>query len=248
DMKMALGHKGAYAQKGQMPMTKMGTAYLVRQAMLDAEEYRKALEAHEQERKKNPAALPPSRDLKKEAMLLVLEQKIPVHIHVSSADDIMTAVRLAREFKFKKLSLAHAEEAYKVADELARNNVAVVVGPRMIVYDDNNRPVNLADYLVRKGVFVCIMTDADVVQQPFLRTQAAIAVKYGMDPEEALKAITINPAKLMGLEGRIGSLEKGKEADLVVWSGDLFDVRQEALRVFIDGQEVYRNPKLAEKR
>ena len=244
DMKMALGHKGAYAQKGQMPMTKMGTAYLVRQAMLEAMEYKKALAAYEREKQKNPEAQPPARDLKKEAMLLVLEQKIPVHIHVGPADDIMTAVRLHREFKFKKLSLAHAEEAYKVADELARDDVAVVVGPRMIVYDDNNQLINLADYLVKKGVFVCIMTDADVVQQPFLRTQAAIAVKYGMDPEQALRAITINPAKLMGLESRIGSLEKGKDADLVVWSGDLFDVRQEALRVFIDGREVYRNPKL----
>ena len=177
DMKMALGHKAAYAQKGQMPMTKMGTAYLVRQGMLEAEEYKKALEAYERERKKNPAALPPARDLKKEAMLLVLDQKIPVHIHVNSVDDIMIAVRLAGEFKFKKLSLAHAEEAYKVAEELAQSEVAVVVGPRMIVYDDQNRLVNLADYLVKKGVFVCLMTDADVVQQPFLRTQAAIDSK-----------------------------------------------------------------------
>lgn len=243
DMKMALGRKGAYAQKGQMPMTKMGTAYLVRQAMLEAEDYKRALEAYEKEKKKNPEATPPNRDLKKEAMLLVLERKIPVHIHVNSADDIMTAVRLAKEFNFKKLSLAHAEEAYKVAEELARNKVTVVVGPKMITYDDDGKLVNLADYLYRRGVEVCIMTDADVVQQPFLRTQAAIAVKYGMDPEEALKAITINPAKLMGLDSRIGSLEKGKDADLVVWSGDLFDIRQEALWVFIDGQEVYKSPR-----
>ncbi|MBC7361867.1 MAG: amidohydrolase [Candidatus Aminicenantes bacterium] len=244
DMKMALGRKSAYAQKGQMPMTKMGTAYLVRQAMLEAAEYKKALENYEREKKKNPAASAPPRDLKKEAMLLVLERKIPVHIHVNSADDIMTAVRLAKEFGFKQLSLAHAEEAYKVADELARNKVTVVVGPRMITYDDQNRLINLADYLYQRGVEVCIMTDADVIQQPFLRTQAAIAVKYGMDPEAALKAITINPARLAGLESRLGSLEKGKDADLVVWSGDLFDIRQEALRVFIDGQEVYKSPSI----
>lgn len=243
-MKMALGRKGAYAQKGQMPMTKMGTAYLVRQAMLEAAEYKKSLESYEKEKKKNPAAAAPPRDLKKEAMLLVLDRKIPVHIHVGSADDIMTAVRLAGEFGFRQLSLAHAEEAYKVAGELARHKVTVVVGPRMIIYDDQNRLVNLADYLYRHGVEICIMTDADVVQQPFLRAQAAIAVKYGLDPEVALKAITINPAKLVGLEGCLGSLEKGKDADLVVWSGDLFDVRQQALRVFIDGREVYRSPQL----
>ncbi len=246
DMKMALGRKAAYAQKGQMPMTKMGTAYLVRQVMLEAADYRAALDRYENEKKKNPATAtaPPPRDLKKEAMLLVLEQKIPVHIHVDQADDIMTAVRLAKEFGFSKLSLAHAEESHKVADELAREKVAVVVGPRMIVYDDDNRAVNLADYLHRHGVEICIMTDADVVQQPFLRSQAAIAVKYGLEPEEALRAITVNPARLMGLEKRIGTLEPGKDADLVVWSGDLFDVRQEALRVFIDGVEIYRSPRV----
>lgn len=244
-MKMALGRKSFYASKGQMPMTKMGTAYLVRQAMLEAAEYKKALENYERKKKKKPAAAPPPRDLKKEALLLVLDKKIPVHIHVGSADDIMTAVRLADEFGFKELSLAHAEEAYKVAEELARHRVKVVVGPRMITYDDQNRLVNLADYLHRRGIEVSIMTDADVIQQPFLRTQAAIAVKYGLDPEAALRAITINPAELAGVADRLGSLEKGKDADLVVWSGDLFDIRQRTLRVFIDGREVYRAPGLS---
>jgi len=98
--------------------------------------------------------------------------------------------------------------------------------------------------LHRHGVEICIMTDADVVQQPFLRSQAAIAVKYGLAPEEALRAITVNPARLIGLEKRIGSLEPGKDADLVVWSGDLFDVRQEALHVFIDGVEIYRSARV----
>ncbi len=247
DMKMALGRKVFYASKGQMPMTKMGTAYLVRQAMLEAAEYGKALENYEREKKKKPTAGPPPRDLKKEALLLVLDKKIPVHIHVGSADDIMTAVRLAEEFGFKELSLAHAEEAYKVAEELARHRVKVVVGPRMITYDDQNRLVNLADYLHRRGIEVSIMTDADVIQQPFLRTQAAIAVKYGMDPDAALRAITINPARLAGVAERLGSLEKGKDADLVVWSGDLFDIRQQAFRVFIDGREVFRAPGLSEE-
>ena len=239
DMKMALGHKGGYASNGVMPMTKMGTAYLVRQAMLDAADYRDALARYAKEKAKKPEAVPPPRDLKKEAMLKVLEREIPVHIHVSSADDIMTAVRLATEFKFLRLSLGHADESYKVADELAKHGVVVVVGPLMITYDDDGKLVNLADFLVKRGVEINIMTDADVVQEQFLRYQAAIAVKYGMDPAEALKAITINPAKLTGLEKRIGSIEAGKDADLVVFSGDPFDIQSRTLKVMIDGKIVF---------
>jgi imidazolonepropionase-like amidohydrolase len=239
DMKMALGRKGAYAAKGVMPTTKMGAAYLVRKALVEAAEYGEALERHEKQKAKDPKAAPPARDLGKEALLKVVRREIPVHIHVDSSDDIMTAVRLAEEFKFLRLSLGHAVEAYKVAGELARRGVAVVVGPQMIAYDDEERLVNLAGFLSDKGVHVDIMTDADVVQESFLRYQAAIAVKYGMDPRRALEAVTINPARTMGLEARIGSLEPGKDADLVVFDGDPFDVASKVLTVFIDGRAVY---------
>ena len=239
DMKMALGRKGAYAAKGVMPTTKMGAAYLVRKALVEAAEYGQALERYDGEKAKNPKAAPPARDLGKEALLKVVRREIPVHIHVDSSDDIMTAVRLADEFKFLRLSLGHAVEAYKVAGELERRGVIVVVGPQMTAYDDEGRLVNLAGYLADKGVPVDIMTDADVVQQSFLRYQAAVAVKYGMDPKQALRSITVNPARTMGLEARIGSLEPGKDADLVVFDGDPFDVATRALTVFIDGRVVY---------
>lgn len=239
DMKMALGRKGAYAAKGVMPTTKMGAAYLVRKALVEAAEYGEALERYEKQKAKDPKAAPPARDLGKEALLKVVRREIPVHIHVDSSDDIMTAVRLAEEFKFLRLSLGHAVEAYKVAGELARRGVAVVVGPQMIAYDDGERLVNLAGYLADKGVHVDIMTDADVVQESFLRYQAAIAVKYGLDPRRALEAVTIDPARTMGLEARIGSLEPGKDADLVVFDGDPFDVASKVLTVFIDGRAVY---------
>ena len=241
DMKMALGRKGAYAAKGVMPTTKMGAAYLARKALVEAAEYGRALERHEKDKagKAKAASQPPPRDLGKEALLKVVRREIPVHIHVDSSDDIMTAVRLAEEFKFLRLSLGHAVESYKVAGELARRGVAVVVGPQMTAYDDGERLVNLAGYLADKGVHVDIMTDADVVQESFLRYQAAIAVKYGMDPRRALEAITLNPARTMGLEARIGSLEPGKDADLVVFDGDPFDVATRVLTVFIDGRAVY---------
>jgi imidazolonepropionase-like amidohydrolase len=236
DMKMALGRKGAYAAKGVMPTTKMGAAYLVRKAMVEAAEYGQALERYEKEKAKDPKAAPPPRDLGKEALLKVVRRELAVHIHVSSSDDIMTAVRLAGEFGFKRLSLGHAVEAYKVAGELARRGVIVVVGPQMIVYTDEGRLVNLAGYLSDRGVQVDIMTDADVVQESFLRYQAAVAVKYGMDPVQALRSITLNPARTMGLEDRIGSLEAGKDADLAVFDGDPFDVATRTLMVFVDGR------------
>ncbi len=106
----------------------------------------------------------------------------------------------------------------------------------MIAYDDENRAINLAQELHEKGVEVCITTDADVVQQPFLRFQAAVAVKHGMDPAEALKAITINPARLAGVGDRIGSLEPGKDADLAIFDGDPFDIQTRVVEVYIDGR------------
>jgi imidazolonepropionase-like amidohydrolase len=126
-----------------------------------------------------------------------------------------------------------------VADELAKRGVVAIVGPLMITYDDGGNLINLAGHLVEHGVEITIMTDADVVQQEFLRYQASIAIKYGLDPAEALKAITINPAKLIGMEDRIGSLETGKDADIVIFDGDPFDIQTTVLKTFINGKLVY---------
>lgn len=238
DMKMAMGKKG-YGAKGQLPVTRMGVAYVVRKAMVDAMEYRDSLERYEKKKESDPDAVPPKRDLKNEAMLKVLNREIPVHIHCSRIDDILTAVRLADEFDFFRLSLGHGNEAWRIADILAEKGVVVVVGPAMMVYDDDNNLVNLAKVLDDAGVEINIMTDADVVQQEFLRYQAATAVRYGLDRETALAAITINPARLVGVEDRIGSLEPGKDADLVIFDGDPFDIQSSVSRVFIDGKTVY---------
>jgi len=240
DMKMAMGKKG-YGAKGQLPVTRMGVAYVVRQAMVDAQDYKNSLDKYEKKKESDPDAVPPKRDLKNEAMLMVLNRELPVHIHCSRIDDILTAVRLGDEFDFYKLSLAHGDESWKIADVLAEKGVIVVVGPRMIVYDDNDNLVNLAKVLVDAGVEINIMTDADVVQQEYLRYQAATSVRYGLDPQEALKAITINPAKLIGAEDRIGSLEAGKDADLVIFGGDPFDIQTKVCRVFINGISVFEN-------
>jgi len=238
DMKMAMGKKG-YGAKGLLPVTRMGVAYVVRQAMAEAMDYKDSLDRYQKKKESDPDAAPPKRDLKNEAMLKVLNREIPVHIHCSRIDDILTAVRLGDEFNFYKLSLGHGNEAWRIADVLAEKGVVVVVGPGMIVYDDDNKLVNLAKALVDAGVEINIMTDADVVQQEYLRYQAATAVRYGLDPEEALKAITYNPAKLIEAEDRIGSLENGKDADLVIFDGDPFDIQSRVQRVFINGISVF---------
>lgn len=239
DMKMAMGKKGGYASKGKFPMTKMGTAFVVRKAMIEAAEYQASLDKFEEESSGEEDAVRPKRDLGHEAMARVLDQEIPVHIHASPVDDIMTALRLHDEFGFSRLSIGHGTESYKIADILAEKGVMVVVGPQMITFDDDGTLINLAGFLVDHGVEVNIMTDADVVQQEYLRFQAAIAVKYGMNPLEALKAITINPARWAGLDDRIGSIEEGKDADLVLFDGDPFDVLTSVHMVFIDGAVVF---------
>ena len=182
DMKMAMGKKG-YGSKGMLPVTRMGVAYVVRQAMADARDYKDSLDRYQKKKESNPDAAPPKRDLKNEAMLKVLNREIPVHIHCSRIDDILTAVRLGDEFDFYKLSLGHGNDAWRIADVLAEKGVVVVVGPAMIVYDDDNKLVNLAAVLADAGVEINIMTDADVVQQEYLRYQAATAVRYGLDPK-----------------------------------------------------------------
>jgi imidazolonepropionase-like amidohydrolase len=244
DMKMAMGRKGGI---GGYPMTKMGTAYIIRKYLILGKEHREKIDEYQEKKKKDKKSKPPKRDLKAEAMALVTTGKMPVHIHVVAANDIMTIIRLAEEFGLNDISLGHAEEAYKVADEVARHNIRVVVGPRVIVYDDDNQLVNLTEYLRKTGVEVSIMTDADVVQQEYLRYQAALAVKYGMPYEETLRAITLNPAKLAGVADKVGSLEPEKLADLVIFSGDPFDVLSRAEKVMIEGKIVYQTKQGREK-
>ena len=227
------------ANKGKFPMTKMGTAFVVRKVMIEAAEYGESLSRYEEESSEKENAVRPKRNLGHEAMMLVVNHELPVHVHASPVDDIMTAVRLHDEFGFSKLSIGHGTESYKIADILAEKGIMVIVGPQMIAFDDDGNLINLAGFLVDHGVEVNIMTDADVVQQEYLRFQAAIAVKYGLDPAEALKAITINPARWAGLDDRIGSIEEGKDADLVLFDGDPFDVLTSVELVFIDGEVVF---------
>ena len=170
----------------------------------------------------------------------MLRREIPWRQHCHRTDDVATALRLAEEFGYE-LVLDHGTEAHPLADVLAERGVPVLIGPLFTSKSKVElRGRNMANpgKLAARGVEISIITDHPVVPISFLVTQATLSVKEGLDPQIALRAITINPAKVLGLAERIGSLEEGKDADVVLWSGDPLDVMQRALRVWIGGRQV----------
>ena len=230
-LKSALGEnpKRVYSDKKQTPSTRLGTALVIRKAFMDAQNHMGKNDDDD-------------RDPQLEALAMVLRREIPWRQHAHRADDIGTALRLADEFGYD-LVLDHGTEAHLLADVLAERGVPVLIGPLFTTRSKvelRQRSMENPGKLAAAGVEISIITDHPVVPINFLIYQAALAVKEGLDPETALRAVTINPAKVLGLADRIGSLEPGKDADVVLWSGDPLDVMQRALTVWIGGREVYR--------
>lgn len=235
-VKSALGEnpKNVYKEKGRTPSTRLGTALVIRQAFLNAQGYMARRAEAEADGK------PFTKDPHMEALALVLEKKIPWRQHCHRTDDIATALRLADEFGYD-LVLDHGTEAHPIADVLAERGVPLLIGPLFTTKSKpelRGRSMRNPGRLARAGVEISIITDHPVIPIDFLVYQAALAVKEGLDPETALRAITLNPAKVLGLADRLGSLAPGKDADLVLWSGDPLDVMQRALRVWIGGRSV----------
>ena len=236
-MKSALGEnpKRVYGDRKQNPSTRLGTAAVIRGALVDAQNYLDRL-AHAE-----PDKASPPRDLTLEALGMVLQRKIPWRQHSHRADDIATALRIADEFGYE-LVIDHGTEAHLIADLLAAKGIPVLIGPLLTSRSKvelRNRSLANPGRLAAAGVEISIITDHPVVPINFLVYQAALAVKEGLDPDVALRAVTVNPAKVMGVADRVGSLAVGKDADLVLWSGDPLDVMQRALTVYIGGREVY---------
>ncbi len=240
DLKMAIEGNpiGVYGGRGQMPSTLMGVYHLARKAFVEAEEYAASWEKYENEREDDEDATPPARDLGKEAMVMAMRREIPTHIHVATASEIMSAIRLADEFNLN-LSLCHSYYAHLLVDALAdrKDDLHINIGPPMFFsYYDNaltfkNGPAILAD----AGYRVSLQTDALGGSQQNLRHLAMLSVRYGMQEEDALRAITLAPAEAMDLEERVGSIEVGKDADLVLLDGEPFDMLSEIQTVVIDG-------------
>jgi len=241
-LKSALGEnpKRVYGERNVIPSTRLGTAAVIRSAFVAALNYQAKLAAAENNPSPERAVV--ERDLKLEALVRVLRREIPWRQHCHRADDIATAMRMAKEFGYD-LVIDHGTEAHLLADQIAAASIPVIIGPLFTSRSKvelRNRSLSSPGRLAAAGVMIAITTDHPVVPIHFLIHQATLAVKEGLDPITALESVTINPAKIIGCADRIGSLAVGKDANVVVWSGDPLDVMSRAERAFIDGREIYR--------
>lgn len=237
-LKVAFGEnpKRVYGQQKKMPSTRMGTAALLRETLTKAKNY---LEKRKIALEKGEFF---EKDLKMEVLCELLEKKIPLRAHAHRADDIMTAIRIAREFDVEVV-IEHCTEGHLIADELAELGVPAVVGPSLTSRSKvelKDLSFKTAGILASRGVKVAIMTDHPVVPIQYLNVCAALAVKEGMKPEDALSAITINPAEVIGIADRVGSIEEGKDADIVIWDGFPLEIMSKPELVMIEGKVVYK--------
>ena len=216
--------------------TRMSTAAKLREILFKAQEYMRKIDAANGDEGKLPAF-----NLQLHALLPVMRGEIPLKAHAHQANDIFTALRIAREFNLR-LTLEHVTEGHLIADELAKEkDVPMAVGPSLTFaskFELQNKSWKTPGVLANAGCHVSIITDNSVIPQQYLPLCAGMAVKAGMDPFDALKAITINPAEHIGVADRVGSLEVGKDADVVITSGCPFEVMTEVRAVFIDGVQV----------
>jgi imidazolonepropionase-like amidohydrolase len=247
-VKSALGEnpKRVYGDRNETPSTRLGTAAVIRGAFVAAQNYQAKLAASASSSDASSSSSSEravvERDLKLEALSRVLRREIPWRQHCHRADDIATAMRMAREFGYD-LVIDHGTEAHLLADQIAAASIPVIIGPLFTSRSKvelRNRSLANPGRLAAAGVTIAITTDHPVVPIHFLIHQATLAVKEGLDPVTALRAVTINPARIIGVDSRIGSLAVGKDADVVIWSGDPLNVMSRAELVFIDGREVYR--------
>ncbi|MDR0286646.1 MAG: amidohydrolase [Clostridiales bacterium] len=220
------------------PNTRMGTAALLREALESTIEYIR--KKNEYAREPDDKDLP-DYDIKLEALIPVLKGEIPLKIHAHRADDIVTAIRIKNEYNIK-ITLEHCTEGALVAELIKQNRIPVICGP---VLSDRSKPElsnmepETPAVLSKKGISVSLMTDHPETPVSFLPLCAMFAVKYGMDRYEALKAITINPAKACGIADKVGSIEPGKDADLIILDGDPLDFYTGICFTIINGEIVY---------
>jgi imidazolonepropionase-like amidohydrolase len=233
--------KRVYGGRDQLPSTRMGNFEVQREALVQAQDYMRDWDAYNAKVKRGDKdAIPPKHDLKLDALVDVLRGKLMVQIHCYRADEMLTEIAMAKEFGYNLRAFHHALEAYKVADQLAANNIGIATfadwwGYKQEAWDAI--PWN-AVMAMRKGVKVAIKSDSEDYTRR-LNQEAAKTMRYGgATEEEALKMITINPAWIVGVDDRVGSIEVGKDADLVIWDGYPLSTTGVPEKVMIDG-DVY---------
>jgi len=229
--------KGAYGGRNQMPKTRMGVAALLRETLVKAQNYQQKIEKANGDPDKMPA-----RDLGLENMVRVLKRELPLRTHCHRADDMMTVIRVAKEFNIK-VTIEHATEGHKIAHELAKNDVAIIVGPSLTArskVEVRDRSLATAGICAEAGVKVALMTDHPIIPVHYLPICAGLAVKHGMDEDEAMRAITLTAAEICGVAERVGSLVPGKEADIVVWDDHPFEYTTHVEYTIINGSVVYQ--------
>ena len=237
-MKFALGEnpKSCYNDRHETPITRKATAALIREELFKAKEYldkkNRAVEDEDAEA--------PEFDLKLEALLPVIKGELPAHFHAHRADDIATAVRIAKEFGLKYV-IIHGTEAHRIADLLAQDGTRVVTGP---IIGDRSKPelanqrIDNTAILKKAGVQVAICTDHPENPEQYLPMGAAVCAKQGIEVEDAMAAITRDAAEIAGISDRVGTLEVGKDADIAVFRGHPLELSAAVEAVFIDGVRV----------
>ena len=235
-MKCAFGENPKRCYKDKNNFSRMSTAAKLRELLFKTKEYAAKLKAAENDPSKKPAF-----DFKLESMLPVIRKEIPIKVHAHRADDMFTALRIAKEFDLK-ITLEHVTDGSLIVDELAKENVMLAVGPSFghrTKFELKNKSFKTPGDLANAGCHVSIITDAPVIPQQYLRLCAGLAVNEGMKEFDALKAITINAAEHAGVADRVGSLEVGKDADIVIMNGCLFESQSKVLATYIDGKKVF---------
>lgn len=237
-MKCAFGEnpKRVYDAKKKMPSTRMGTAAVLRNALNKAKQYMAKKEAAGDDCSKLPAF-----DMKSEALIPVLKKEIPLKAHAHRADDIYTIIRIAKEFDVLA-TIDHTTDGSLIVDDLVKAGLPCIVGPSFGhrgKFELKNKGFATPGILNKAGIKIAITTDSSVTPLHYLPLMAGLAVKAGLDEMEALKAITIYPAEIIGLADRVGSIEAGKDADIVIYNGHPFETSGSSWKVFINGNEVY---------
>ena len=232
-MKCAFGEnpKRCYREKGIS--SRMSNAALLRETLFKARAYMEKLEAAGDDPAKKPAF-----DMKLHALIPVLKGEIPLKAHAHQANDILTAIRIAREFGVR-LTLEHVTEGALIVDELVRADVPLAIGPTFgqpSKIELQNKSWETPVILNRAGCRVSIITDSPATQQSHLRFCAAMAIASGMSEADALRCITLNPARHIGVQDRVGTLEAGKDADIVLTDGSLFDMQAKIVGVYVNGE------------